>query len=282
MRTFSFRSLALACLASGMLVATGCQRDADQVAPDDITSAEDRSEDNIETALSSDAMQAAGPVDPHTPGSGYASTDAEFRARFGNCATRSYDFVARTLTLDFGPTNCLCADGRYRRGKILVRFTTDVLTRRAGAVVTRTNYFVNDNQHTATRTFTDLGSGSFSVDVADASIIRANNGGTHSWTANWTFSRTAGFGTSQVSDDAYRVTGSANGTNRRGVTYTTVIQTPLIKRGDCLKYFVAGTVSITNSNGRALLLNYDPSGTQDCDRIASVTVNGRTRTITLR
>ncbi|WP_426060601.1 hypothetical protein [Hymenobacter sp. B1770] len=281
MRTSALRSLALACLASGLLFATGCQRDS-IAEPDDITSAEDRSEDNVETAISSDAMHSAGPADPSVQGSAYLTTDAEFRIRFGACATRSYDFAARTLTIDFGPSNCLCPDGRYRRGKIRVRFTTDVLTRRAGAVVTRDNFFVNDNQHTATRTFTDLGLGSFSVDVTDASIIRANNGGAHSWSANWTFTRTAGYGTPQVSDDAYSVTGSANGTNRRGVAYTTVVQTPLIKRGDCFKYFVAGTISITNAKAQVMLLNYDPTGTQDCDRIASVTVNGRTKTITLR
>ena len=281
MRTSSFRALSLACLASALLLTAGCQRNSD-AAPDDITTAEDRSEDNVETAVSSDVMQAAGPADPNVQGSGYGTSEAEFRLRFGACATRSYDFAARTLTIDFGTTNCLCPDGRYRRGQILVRFTTDVLTRRAGAVVTRTNYFVNDNQHTATRTFTDLGAGSFSVVVTNASIIRANNGGTHSWTANWTFARTAGFGTPQVADDVYNVTGSANGTNRRGVAYTTTVQTPLVKRGDCHKYYVAGTMSITNSNAKAMLLNYDPSGTQACDRTASVTVNGRTKTITLR
>jgi uncharacterized protein (DUF2141 family) len=281
MRISSLRSLAFATLASGLLLTTGCQRDAD-VAPDDITTAEDRSEDNIETAVSSDAMKSAGPIDPNVQGSAFATSDADFRLKFGACATRTYDYTARTLTINFGSTNCLCPDGRYRRGQILVRFTTDVLTRRAGAVVTRSNYFVNDNQHTATRTFTDMGAGSFSVDVTNASIIRANNGGTHSWTANWTFTQTAGFGTPQFSDDVFSVTGSATGTNRKNLNYSTVIKTPLIKRGDCFKYFVEGTVTITNSNGKSMLLNYDPSGTHDCDKIASVTINGRTRTITLR
>ncbi|MDB5235998.1 MAG: hypothetical protein JWR44_2991 [Hymenobacter sp.] len=237
MRTLSLRSLTFACLASGLLLATSCKRDTD-ITPDDITTAEDRSEDNIETAVSSDAMKSAGPSDPNVQGSPYATTEAEFRLKFGACASRSYDYANRTLTIDFGPTNCLCPDGRYRRGRILVRFTTDVLTRRAGAVVTRQNYFVNDNQHTATRTFTDIGQGSFTVDVTNASIIRANNGGTHSWTANWTFTQTAGYGTPQFSDDVFNVTGSANGTNRKNVGYTTTVQTPLVKRGDCFKYFV--------------------------------------------
>lgn len=278
MRIRSLRSLAFACLASGLLFTAGCKREA-EVSPDDITTAEDRSEDNIETAISSDAMQTAGPGEPNTPNSPFFINDADFRARFGSCATRTYDYTARTLTIDFGPTNCLCPDGRYRRGQILVRFTTDVLRRTAGAVVTRTNYFVNDNQHTATRTFTDIGSGSFTVDVTNASIIRANNGGTHSWTANWTFTRTAGYGTPQISDDVYSVTGSANGTNRNNVTYTTTIQSPLTKRADCFKYFVSGVINITNSNSRTMSLDY---GNGACDNTATVTINGRSRVITLR
>lgn len=206
---------------------------------------------------------------------------AELRRIYGICATRTYDARTNTATIDFGSTNCLCSDGHYRRGKIIIAFTIDIHTRRAGTVVTREGYFVNDNQHTAIRTF-DLGGGSFTVAVTNASIIRANNDGTHYWTVNKTATQTAGYGTAITSDDVFSVTGSASGTNRKNVTYTTTIQTPLIKRGDCYKYFVAGTVSITKANNKTLMLNYDPSGTQSCDNIASVTVNGRTKTITLR
>ena len=279
MRTTSLRTLTFAALASGLLFTTSCNRKDDASPLDDITTAEDRSEDNIETALSADAKETAGPVDPNVAGSAYLTTEADFHTKFGGCATRSYNALTHVLTIDFGATNCLCPDGRYRRGKILVQFTTDVLTRRAGAIVTRDNYFVNDNQHTATRIFTDLGTGSFSVDVPSASIIRANNGGTHSWTANWTFTRTAGYGTPQVSDDAYSVTGGAQGTNRKGTSYTTIIQTPLVKSANCPKYYTSGIISITNSNSKAMTLDY---GSGACDNTATVTINGRTKTITLR
>ena len=284
MRTISLRSLTFACLASGLLLATSCKRESDTAAPadEDITTAEDRSEDNSETAISADIMTAAKPQDATVDNSPAVAGTLELRRIYGTCATRTYVAATKTLTIDFGPTNCLCPDGRYRRGKIIVVFTSDTPTRRAGAIVTRDNYFVNNNQHTATRIFTDLGLGSFSVSVPSASIIRDNNGGTHSWTASWTFTQTAGYGTAIVSDDVFSVTGSANGTNRKGMSYSTIIQAPLTKRGDCYKYYVAGTVSITNSNNKVMLLNYDPTGTQACDNTASVTVNGRTKTITLR
>ena len=278
MLTSRFRSLALACFASAALLTSSCNRNNDAT-PDDITTAEDRTEDNSETAMSSDITQMAGPTDPQATSSPNVISEADFQTRFGACATRTFDANTHTLTINFGPTNCMCPDGRNRRGKIVVRYTTDITTRRAGAVVTRENYFVNDNQHTATRTFTDLGNGSFSVAVTNASIIRANGGGTHSWTASWTFTRTFGFNTPQVSDDVYDVTGSSAGTNRNGVGYTTVIVTPLVKRADCFKYFVQGTVNITNVNNKTMTLDY---GSGTCDNVATVTINGHTRTITLR
>jgi hypothetical protein len=281
MRISLYRAFALTCLASGLFLTTGCQRE--NVQPnEDVTTAEDRSEDNLETAFSADIVTSAQPEDAAADNSPAVADAPELRRIYGTCATRTYNAHTRTLTIDFGPVNCLCPDGRYRRGKIVVAFTTDTPTRRAGAVVTRENYFVNDNQHTATRIFTSLGLGSFTVEVPSASIIRANNGATHSWTASWTFTRTAGFGTASTSDDVYSVIGSASGTNRRGITYTTTVQSPLIKRGDCYKYYVAGIVSITNARDKVMLLNYDPSGSQACDNTAGVTVNGRTKLITLR
>jgi len=278
MHTSAFRSLAFAFLASGLLLTTGCNRSNDAAPDEDITSAEDRSEANVETAVSTDAFQFSTPqnVDNSaTTAAGFTTTDAEFRAKFGPCATRTYTASTRTLVIDFG-TGCACADGRFRSGQIIVRFTTDVNRRIAGAVVRRRNYFVNYNQHTATRTFTDLGGGAFTVAVDSASIIRPNNGGTHSWTANWTFTPTAN---NSATVHEYSVTGASAGTNRKGVAYTTTIQKPLIRTSACSKYFTAGTVSIVNDKGRTLLLDY---GNGACDNTATVTVNGRTKTITLR
>lgn len=73
------------------------------------------------------------------------------------------------------------------------------------------------------------------------------------------------------------------GTNRCSLVYTATIQSPLIKKfaAGYARHFVAGTIELTNSNAKAMLVNYDPSGTAACDNIASVTVNGHTRTICL-
>ena len=62
MRTTSLRSLAFACLASGLLLAIGCgKRDSDAMPDEDITSAEDYGGGDEETALSTDLVSAAAP-----------------------------------------------------------------------------------------------------------------------------------------------------------------------------------------------------------------------------
>jgi len=277
-----FRTLAYAALASGLLFTASCQRG--DVAADDITSAEDQGQGDEENAATADLVEAAAPQDITAAASPAIVGAAELRTLTAGCFTRTYDAATRTLTLDFGPTNCLCADGRYRRGQLTAVFSGPY--RQAGAVVTinRTNYFVNDNQHLGTRVITNLGSGSFDLSVQNASIIFANNGGTTAWSSQRRYTRTAGFGTPSILDDAYSITGSLTGTNRRSVTYTATIKSPLIKKLalGCARHFVAGTVEVTNSKTQTLLINYDPSGTAACDNIATVTINGRTRTIHLK
>jgi hypothetical protein len=276
------RSLAYVALASGLLLTTSCRR-ADIVA-DDVASAEDMGQGNEENATTADLVAAAAPQDATDSASPTVADATELPSVLSGCATRTYDATTRTLTIDFGPTNCLCRDGRYRRGKLVAVFSGPY--RQAGAITTvnMLSYFVNDNQHLGTRVFTSLGSGSFDLSVQNASIIFVNNGGTASWTSQRHYTCTSGFGTRTILDDAYSITGSLSGTNRRNTTFEATIQQPLIKKFavGCARHFVAGTIEITNSKEKSMLLNYDPTGTQACDNLATVTINGHTRTITLR
>ena len=277
------RSFAYAALASGLLLTTSCNRTS--VAADDVTSAQDAGQGDEENAATADLVEAAAPQDATNSASAPVADATELKYLLSGCATRTYDAASRTLTLDFGTTNCLCPDGRYRRGVITAVFSGPY--RRMGATVTinRTNYFVNDNQHLGTRVITRTDdAGSFALSVQNASIIFANNGGTTAWTSQRQYTRTAGYGTATILDDAYSITGSLTGTNRRNISYDATIQSPLIKKFalGCARHFVAGTIQITNSKENSMLVNYDPTGTAACDNIASVTFNGHTYIIYLK
>ena len=83
----------------------------------------------------------------------------EGRIFLSSCATVTLDTTVfpRVLTIDFGDTNCLGKDGRYRRGKILVSFTGRYY--RPGTIITTTfdNFYVNDNQIEGTKVVTNNG-----------------------------------------------------------------------------------------------------------------------------
>jgi hypothetical protein len=269
---------------AGLLALSSCDKE-DEAKPDEnFVSAEDnaRMESEMETSqnyVEADATERLG-------SGGQAAANAAFSA----CVTRTWDAATKTLTIDFGSTNCLCKDGLYRRGQIVAVFNGNWRTTGSSITITHNNYFVNDNQHIGTKIITSLGNESstsgnyrYSVQVQNASIL-FTDGSVRSWNAQREVERTAGQGTPTILDDEYLVTGSSAGTNRRGTSFTTTIATPLKKvfRAGCARTFIAGTVNITNSKGKNLVLNYDPSGNEACDRTASVTFNGHTKIITLR
>lgn len=193
--------------------------------------------------------------------------------------------LSHTMHITFGNTvstvNCLCADGRYRRGTINVTWQGHY--RDPGSVhsITFTDYYVNDNQIMGTKTVTNNGynqSGhlTFGIQV-NGTIIKANNGGTITWNSTRTREWIAGENTAIWSDDVYLITGSANGTNALGNSYTASINTPLRRELSC-RHFVSGSFQITPSGKATRYIDY---GNGACDDQATVTINGNTYTITL-
>ncbi len=198
-----------------------------------------------------------------------------------DCATATWDSVARILTIDFGSQNCVCRDSLTRRGKIIAQFTGKYKEVNSNVMISLENYYVQDMKVTGTKTITYLGIGKVNILVQNASIATPN--GTISLNSNRTIEKTKGLLTATIWDDEYVLSGSANGVNRKGVAYTVTIDTPLKKKVACqAKDFVSGILTIQNDKGATLSINYDPLGTEACNKLASVTINGKTQTITLR
>jgi hypothetical protein len=200
-----------------------------------------------------------------------------------SCASITVDTVSvpHVITIDFGTSNCLCKDARYRRGKIVASFTGRY--RDAGTVISVTfnNYFVNDNQISGTKTVTNqgvnnLGHPIYSVQV-NGQMIKANNAGTVTWTSARTREWVAGFDTPVWTDDVYSITGTASGTNASGKSYTITITEPLIRKMDC-RWFESGKMDIKPDGEPTRTLDYGNTG---CDANATVTILGYTFPIVL-
>jgi hypothetical protein len=200
-----------------------------------------------------------------------------------NCAVITRDTISnpRLLTIDFGTTNCLCNDGRYRRGQILVSYTGSYFAQGSVKTTTFNNYFRNDNKIEGTRTVTNLGLNgdgnmAWSVSAVNMKITRTS-GAFHTWNSERTRTMTAGLNTSAWNDDQYLITGSGSGVNANGVGYTANITTPLHRALSC-HWIDSGVIAFTRSNGATRTINF---GTGTCDDQAVVTVtraNGNTST----
>jgi hypothetical protein len=263
------------CLLALSSLSTGCRQDPASPS-DNIQSAEDNAVVESEFASVFEMVD-----DDATENPTFGKTTV-VAALTPDCLTRTVETALRTITFDFGDTNCLCKDGMYRRGKVLAQFTGKYREIGSTVVITLQNYFVNGMQVNGTKTIERDGAAKFTVTVTGASMVTEE--GTISWSAQRTVERIAGNGTLTPWDDVYAYTGSASGTNRQGKNFTVTIDEPLKKKIElgCLSNFVAGKLSIAVTGGATMTLDYDPIGGEPCDKIAQVTINGESRNIVLR
>lgn len=266
--------LLLLAIGSISLVITSCQKDDDQ----DTSAALDNALvesifDNAQTI--SDQAAIKGELTTYVPGSG--------EELFSGCAviTLNTTVSPKQLTIDFGSVNCLCKDGRNRRGKIIVTFTGGY--RDSGTVINHSfdQYFVNDHEVTGTKSVTNNGRNtdgnlSFTIDV-DAEVIKPNNRGTISWKSLRTREWVEGEGTATWLDDVYHITGNASGITASGLNYTMDITKDLRKEIG-FKHVVSGTLEFKPGKKALRIIDYG-DGTRD--NKATVEINGITFDIVL-
>lgn len=274
--------LSLFILISASLVISSCEkRDAD---------------DNDDTSLASDNAIMQSTFDQPQSMADQAASNGSLQTfivantdvnLLGSCATVTHDTVSvpRVLSIDFGTTNCLCNDGRYRRGRINVGYTGKF--RDSGTVLTFTfnNYAVNDYAvtNTSTKVVTNKGTKAnghpwFTIHES-GSIVKPNNGGTITWLSDRENEWIAGYATKWWwKDDEYLISGTSSGITAKGTAYTMTITKPLYILLNCHN-IVEGTIDITPTGGYTYTLDY---GSGACDNLATVKYRSKTYNITLR
>lgn len=199
------------------------------------------------------------------------------------CATITRDTIAvpHTITINFGTTNCLCSDGKYRRGIILVSYTGKYKDSGSIHTITFSNYFVNNNQVIGTKTVTNMGLNAnnqiYCTVNTNASIILASGAGTIQVSGSKTRTWITGYATTTKTDDSYNVTGSWIVTRPNGTQVTHLITKGLSIARSC-NWIKEGAVQVTVPNGTIRIIDY---GNGACDNQATLTNNGVVTTITL-
>ncbi len=185
----------------------------------------------------------------------------------------------KTITVDFG-TGCTSQSGVTRSGKLITVLSDSLRHSGSTATMTFDNYYVSGFKKEGNITFTNTstaGTKSFHRSCINGKVTAPN--GTY-----WLHSgeqdvvQTAGASTSSLLDDVFSITGHRSTTNQAGRTRTATIVTALQKKFACSNIDM-GTVRIEGPNHYAIV-DY---GDGTCDRIASISIDGRpARTFLLR
>ena len=214
--------------------------------------------------------------------SGLKSTTDDF-IRFGDCVTITLDttVMPRILTVDFGEENCLCRDGKYRRGQIITTFNGRY--RQTGTIITHgfNNFYVNDNHVEGNKVIENMGPNAdtnfwFTIHT-EGQVTMQNTGIVRSWESNRTRTWINGYNTPRWIDDIYLIEGTSSFSSSNGRTRDLEIITPLRRELSC-DHLVSGTVKIISANRPEMLLDY---GAGSCDNIATLTIGDRVITIRL-
>ncbi len=195
----------------------------------------------------------------------------------GSCPMVSIDTtnlpIVMTLDYDTGCVDTL--DGKTKRGKIICEFDGKWSKIGTKVKVTLKDYYVNDVHYEGTITLERLTLFSYRKTVSGGKCSQ------DSWTVSWqcdrTFTWNEGAQTATKVDDEFEVKGQASGVNRKGKGFNVVIQSPLIRRGDC-KWIQKGIMQIAPDGLDPRTIDF---GDGTCDNQAKMIIHGNSFTIDL-
>jgi len=208
--------------------------------------------------------------------------DASEMLSASRCANITRDTVSnpRRITIDYGSVNCLCRDGRYRRGVVIIEYTGARGVAGSTASMSFSNYFVNDRGISGNRNLvfgTSTQGNPLRTTQFNLSMTHPNRNG--AWTRQGLRVREkiAGDSTVTLMDDVYLITGNGSGSGPNGITFNHSILTPMRKEGSC-RWLVSGSIQFSRNNQTSRALDF---GNGACDDQATITTSNGIRTITL-
>lgn len=195
------------------------------------------------------------------------------------------------VQLDYG-NGCVGRDGRFRKGKVIVEYTSRLIVPGAIATTTFDGYFIDSVKVEGTHKITNTSvptntppTRSYRVEVINGKLTRPN-GNFVEWNSTRNITQVEGLATAIALDDIFRIEGNSRGRVKRGnliTVWESNITEPLIKRFTC-RWIVKGKIRVvrlnpTVNNAWVAVLDF---GNGLCDNLAWITINNRPpRQITL-
>lgn len=288
-KTLIFRS-ALA-LAMASLVITGCKKKEE-----DDTDTDSARDNAYAESMYADAANISDEAGQKGSVSNYKGVEND--NVLSACATVTWSNKNSadqdTITINFGTTNCICADGRARRGEFYVYYSGKYKTPGSTHTISLNSlsnpYYVDNNKVVGTKTVKNNGfnsSGNLNWSINVNGTITLASGGTITWVSSRGRELLKGYNAADSTiiwvGSKWSITGSANGTNAKGTSYTANITSPLIRDFSCSgagkRHFTQGVCDITPSGKSTRTIDF---GNGNCDDQATVTIKGKTYNVTLK
>jgi hypothetical protein len=282
MKLFSINRVVWALLISFATALYSCKKDASTTSTQPVT--EDQavtySDESAQTEGSFDdiediGMQAGDEEAAASAPNGRLFPFVHLRLRLGNCAqitvTPADSTYPKTVTIEFPGDGCWCADGKHRKGKIVLFFTGPI--RRPGSVLTITleDFYLNRAHVEGTKTISNLsenGAIKFTVQVTGGKVTFPNGRG-YTYEGLKYKAQVAGMATADNQDDVYQIEGRSKTEFNNGLTINLDTESPLVKKVAC-DWISDGTLKI-KINDRVLMLDYGAPNNGDCDNKALLT-----------
>lgn len=233
------------------------------------------------------SMQAADEESAVSAPNGRLFPFMHLRRRLGPCAEITVfpqdSTYPKTVTINFPGDGCWCADGKHRKGKIILFFTGPI--RRPGSVLTITleNFYLNRAHIEGTKTISNLsenGAIKFTVQVTGGKVTFPNSRG-YKYDGIKYKAQVEGASTADVDDDVYHIEGRSKTEFNNGLTITLNTETALVKKVAC-NWISDGKLKI-KINDRVFFLDYGAPNNGACDNLALLTWNNgnKSRVVTL-
>ncbi len=207
----------------------------------------------------------------------------EQKSAFSTCLSYNIDTsgVTNIITLDWGSSNCQGPDGVYRRGIIKIMFDDQPFQPGSVRTITLDGYAVNDFEINGYKSITFMGMNSNQQPYAnlqsDLTVMRPDSS-EFIWNSSRQRTWVEGFMNFDPFDNVVEVTGEAEGTTASGIDFELDITKALRAEATCSN-IVSGTIDISSPAFSTRSLDY---GNGSCDNVATISVNGNSKTITLK
>jgi hypothetical protein len=205
-----------------------------------------------------------------------------------SCATVTADTVAKKITIDFG-TGCTGRYGRTRSGKIIITYGGTFGDHMANRIITFENYKVNNRQIAGTIELRNFNRNSQNQLTAERKVIDYTvtfpNGNTFVLNGSTLRTWISGEDDEIVGNEVISITGSYEGISTNGRKYNRTITVPIIADFNCRAtggfLRISGTEEMTLTTARKNRTRTVNYGTGDCDNEFTITVNGKSKTVTV-